>query len=157
MQLVLYKLPHNLILTSACTLLYHYLTVTLVQTTKIQYVIQSSGLWCHIIEPAVSDISKDHCAFIVKALQSFKISGTTYLMTGCYSPQTLNIVSSTAMRTTYHKYHIILLSKQTYTVTYRHYHCYIAYYSRDLCLSKVPVLIQTSMDHWRNIHCNILI
>jgi len=118
LQLVLYKLPHNLILTSASTLLYHYLTITLVQTIKIQYVIQSSGLWCHVIEPAVPDNSKDHCAFIIKALQSFKISGTTHPMTGCYNPQNLNIVSSTAMRTTYHKYHIILLSKQIYTDSY---------------------------------------
>jgi len=117
LQPVLYKLPHNIILTSASTLLHHYLTITLERTTKVQYVIQSTGLWCHVIEPAVPDISKDHCAFIIKALQSFKISGTTRPMTGCYNPQNLNIVS-TAKRTTYHKYHIILLSKQTYTDSY---------------------------------------
>jgi len=118
LQLVLHKSPLNLILTTEYTLLYHYLTITLVLTIEIQYVIQSSGLWCHVIEPAVPSISKDHCAFIIKALQSFKISGTTHPMTGCYNPQNLNNVSSTAMKTTYLKYHIILLSKQAHTDSY---------------------------------------
>jgi len=49
------------------------------------------GLWCHIIGPAVPSISKDHCAFIINALQSLKISAATHPMTGCYNPQNLNI------------------------------------------------------------------
>jgi len=53
----LYKLPNNLILTNESTLLYHYLTITCVLTTEIQYVIQYSGPWCHIIGPAVPNMS----------------------------------------------------------------------------------------------------
>ena len=60
---------------------------TICHTTPIQ----SSGLWRHIIRWAVPNISKEHCTFIIKALQSFKISATTHLMTGCYNPQNLNI------------------------------------------------------------------